>query len=523
MDASRPHTITGIALIMFAAACVPAGASGNLHSFSRATDAKIDFRATPIRSTQDCKAFLTDIAGGIRITSAELIAAKDGVPEHCRVNGVIPQEIGFQFNFPVAWNGRLYMYGNGGYAGEDAEAPREQDSRNIALRNGFATARTDTGHLASKEPLGTFAVDHNKVVDHGYRAVHETVTLAKRLAGRFYGNAPKFSYWDGCSTGGRQGVMSAQRYPKDFDGIVATAPTLKWTDIMIKGLWNQRALDRGGFTPAKMQTVFSSFTAKCDAGDGAKDGLVSDPRQCKFAPAADVKRCEPGKDAGDCLTEAQAMALQDLYDGPKDGSGKPIFVGQVPGAEDPSVLAPFVMMPDGSANALTRYADSWMKYLAFQNPGYDPKTFDFDKDPQRIRKMDEIFNPTTDLTAFRDAGGKMITFWGWADNALNPQMGMQYYDEVAEKFGLDNTKSFYRFFLVPGFAHCRGGYGPNEVDAMSVIIDWVEGGVVPQRLPARKTEKDGRVKYQRAYCAYPQLTTFSGAGDPEDPKNYSCR
>jgi len=515
--------LTLAALMVSAAVSAPAFASGNLHSFSRAGDAKIDFRATALRSTHDCKSFLSDTAAGIRVTSAELIAAKNGVPEHCRINGVIPQEVGFQFNFPVAWNGRLYMYGNGGYAGEDAEAPREQDSRDIAVRNGFATARTDTGHLASKEPLGTFAVNHAKVVDHGYRAVHETVTLAKRLAGTFYGSAPKFSYWDGCSTGGRQGVMAAQRYPKDFDGIVATAPTLKWTDIMIKGLWNQRALARGGFTPAKMKTVFGAFTAKCDAGDGAKDGLVEDPRLCKFTPATDVKRCEAGKDADDCLSETQAQALQDIYDGPKDGNGKPIFVGQVPGAEEPSILAPFVMMSDGSANALTRYADSWMKYLAFQDPNYDPKAFDFTRDPQRIRKMDEIFNPTTDLAAFRNGGGKMITFWGWADNALNPQMGLNYYDEVTAKLGLDNTKSFYRFFLVPGFAHCRGGYGPNEVDAMSVIIDWVEGGVAPQRLPARMTGKDGSVKYQRAYCAYPQVTKFSGSGDPEDPKNHTCQ
>jgi feruloyl esterase len=522
MLAHHRREISVIAFVIATVAATPALGSGNLHSFSRAQDAKIDFRATSIRAAHDCKSFLSETAGGLRVTTAELVAAKDGVPEHCRINGVIPQEVGFQLNFPIAWNGRLYMYGNGGYAGEDAESPREQDSRNIALRDGFATARTDTGHLASKEPLGTFAVNHAKVVDHGYRAVHETVTLAKQLASAFYGSGPNFSYWDGCSTGGRQGVMAAQRYPKDFDGIVATAPTLKWTDIMVKGLWNQRALERGGFTPGKMQTVFSAFTAKCDASDGAGDGLVGDPRQCKFTPASDVKRCEAGQDANDCLTAQQAQALQDIYDGPKDRSGKPIFVGQVPGAEELSVLAPFVIMQDGSANALTRYADSWMKYLAFEDANYDSKTFDFDKDPQRIRKMDQIFNPTADLAPFRDAGGKMITFWGWADNALNPQMGMQYYDEVVGKLGLANTQSFYRFFLVPGFAHCRGGYGPNEVDAMSVIIDWVEGGIAPQRLPARMTGKDGKVRYQRAYCAYPQMTKYSGSGDTEDPKNYVC-
>src|SRR5262249_49563443 len=155
------------------------------------------------------------------------------------------------------------------------------------------------------------------------------------------------------------------------------------------------------------------------------------------------------------------------------------------------------IMPDGSQNALTLFANSWMKYLAFQDPNYDPKTFDFDKDPPRIRKIDEIFNPTTDLTAFRDAGGKMITVWGWADNALNQQMGTNYYDELMRMYSPANTQSFYRFFLVPGLAHCRGGYGPIDVDAMTTLIDWVEGGTAPERLPAQLT-KDGKVKYQRA-------------------------
>src|SRR5262249_31451404 len=211
----------------------------------------------------------------------------------------------------------------------------------------------------------------------------------------------------------------------------------------------------------------------------------------------------------------------DIYDGPKNASGKPIFVGQVPGSEDATTLAPFVMMPDGSPNALKLFADSWMKYLAFQRPSYDPVTFDFDKDPDHIRKIDEIFNPTTDLSAFRDAGGKMITFWGWSDNALNPEMGLSYYVEVVKTFGAAQTKDFYRFFLVPGLAHCRGGYGPNEVDALSVVIDWVEGGVAPDRLPAQAS-KDGAVKYRRAYCTYPQATKYKGSGETEDPRNYVC-
>ena len=510
------------AVTTFIAFLPQAQASGNLNSFAKASTAKIDFRATPIRAAHNCTSMASEIADGVRITTSELVAAKDEVPAYCKINGIIPAEIGFQINLPIAWNGRLYMYGNGGFAGEDAEAPLERRSRDTALSNGFATARTDTGHLDAKEPLGTFAVKPDKVVDNAYRAVHSTVVLAKKLATKFYATAPKFSYWDGCSTGGRQGVMSAQRYPTDFNGIVATAPTLRWNDVMVKGLWNQKALDHGKLTPGKMQTVFKAFTAKCDALDGAIDGLVDDPRQCKFSPAVDVKRCDANANDDECLSDREVEALQQIYDGPRDSKGNPLFVGQVPGSEDRLTLAPFIMKADGSPNILTVFAHSWMKYLVFQNPDYDPASFDYDKDPQRMRRLDELYNPTTDLAAFRDAGGKMITFWGWADNALNPQMGINYYDELVQKYSLANTQSFYRFFLVPGLAHCRGGYGPAEVDAMTTLIDWVEGGIASERLPAQLTQ-DGAVKYQRAYCPYPQLTKYVGSGNVEDPKNHSCK
>jgi len=449
------------------------------------------------------------------------MAAMDGVPEHCRVDGVIPKEIGFQLNLPLAWNGRLYMYGNGGYAGEDVEAPNERLSRNTALANGFATARTDTGHLAAKEPLATFAVDPDKVVDHGYRAVHETVQLAKTLAASFYGSRPSFSYWDGCSTGGRQGVMAAQRYPGDFNGIVAMAPTLDWTSIMIKGLWNQSALEGTGLTIPKMQTAFQAVTEKCDALDGVRDGLIDDPRQCKIDPVRDFPRCGEVDHGAGCLTDRQAQAIQRIYDGPTDSSGKPLFVAQVPGSKDASTIGPFVLTQDGTPNRLTAFAESWMKYLAFKDPNYDPKTFNFDTDPQKIRTVDEIFNPTTDLAAFKAAGGKMITAWGWADNALNPQMGLRYYDEVRSRLGATETESFYRFFLIPGVAHCRGGYGPSEIDALTAVINWTEKGIASDRLPARLSV-GGRVKYQRSYCAYPRVTRYNGSGDTEDPGNSSC-
>lgn len=495
------------------AASLPAAAfaSGNRYTFSRADTAAVDYRATPHRPAAACESFGA---------GARLVAASAQAPEHCRIDGVFASGAGFQVNLPSAWNGRLYMYGNGGYAGEDAEGDREQASRALGLANGFATARTDTGHLASREPLATFALDHAKLTNHGHLAVHDTVTHAKALAAAYYGTRPRYAYWDGCSTGGRQGVMSAQRYPDDFDGIVAAAPTLDWSSIMIKGLWNRQALSGSGLTFERMGPVFKAVMARCDELDGLADGLIDDPRRCDFDPRRDLPSCEDG--GGACFTALEAEALRKVYAGPPKGHGTPPWVVQTPGFEHPSTLFPFTMTPNGSPDVLTVFATSWTRYIGFKDPAYDPAAFDFRTDPGRIRGADPLFNPTPDLAAFKARGGKMITFWGWADTALNPGMGLHYYDQVVARQGLSKTQDFYRFFLIPGVAHCAGGYGPEEIDAMSDVIDWVEAGVVPARLPARRRGSDGGPPFNRAYCAYPAITRYDGSGDREDPGSYRC-
>jgi feruloyl esterase len=179
------------------------------------------------------------------------------------------------------------------------------------------------------------------------------------------------------------------------------------------------------------------------------------------------------------------------------------------------------MMSDGSPDVLALFGESWMKYIGFRNPAYDPSTFDFHQSPALIRGADEIFNPTPDLAAFKARGGKMITVWGWADTALNPQMGIHYYDAVIDRHGLDATQGFYRLFLIPGVAHCSGGYGPDDIDAMTAVINWAEKGIVPTRLPARRTT-GGEVRYNREYCSYPATTKYKGSGDAEDPHNHVC-
>lgn len=517
MAMSRLFRPLALALMASTAPCL-AHAGGNAYSFSRAQASAVDYRATPHHAVVAC----TGLAASADVArqTAVLVPAAGATPEHCRVNGVLTSGAGFQVNLPTAWNGRLYMYGNGGYAGEDAEGPREQASRSLGLANGFATARTDTGHLAASEPLATFAGDRQKLVNHGYQAVHDTVGFAKRLAVQFYGLAPTRSYWDGCSTGGREGVMSAQRYPTDFDGIVAAAPTLDWSSIMIKGLWNARALEGSGLTIAKMDVVFRAVMRRCDALDGQADGLIDDPRRCDFNPRRDLPSCADQAGSLTCFTGPEVAALEKLYAGPPKGKGTPDWDYLVPGFEHASTVSPFTLMPDGSSNVLKVFGDSWVKHIGFRDPQYDPKGFDFVEDPTKIRGADLVFNPTPDLAAFRARGGKMITFWGWADTALNPQMGLHYYDQVVARQGLVETQDFYRFFLVPGVAHCAGGYGPDHIDALTEVINWVEIGAPPERLVATRGEAAG--DRRRAYCPYPAATVYDGVGPSEDPRSYAC-
>lgn len=519
---SRPIAATASALLALTLHCGDASAArGNAYGFAEAATSSVNYSATPHSAVLSCAAMTKTTGSGVALSS-QLIAATATVPEHCRITGTIPAEIGFEINLPTQWNGRLWMYGNGGFAGEDANAPREVDSRAAGLSKGFATARTDTGHLDAKEPLASFAYNRvDKLIDHGYRAVHETVLLAKVLVNEYYARPPNYSYWDGCSTGGRQGMMSASRYPEDFDGIMAGAPTLRWSDVMMKGLANHQALQTAPtLTPAKLGNVFKAMLAKCDAKDGVTDGLLSNPPACDFNPKVDLPQC--GAAVTDtCFTDAETTALQRLRDGPKIKGAT--YFPQYPGVEDPSASIPWIFWPGGpSPTVLTLFGESYMKYFAFetQDPAYDWSKFNFDTDPDRMGRINSILNPEPELAAFKARNGKILSYWGWADAALNPIMGTDYYNAVSAKLGLAQTQSFYRMFFVPGVAHCSGGYGPHQIDAMTPLIEWVEAGKAPDRLPA-KLVTAGVTKYNRSYCPYPQTTVHTG-GDTESPANWRC-
>src|SRR6202521_579611 len=251
---------------------------------------------TPSDKKLTCKALVSLTGYEFAINSAALVGAAGDVPEHCRVAGQILPEIQFEVNLPTAWNGRLYMFGNGGPAGEPFDAPARIATREQALKHGFAVASTNTGHEALLEPLASFALNRQKLLDYAYRAVHVAAMTAKQIVHAFYQVQVTHSYFDGCSTGGRQGLMSAQRFPEDFDGIVVGAPVLNFSGSLLRHVWRAQALQAAPITQQKLSIIAERVYAKCDRLDGLADGLIDDPRKCTFQPDADLPKCERDAD-----------------------------------------------------------------------------------------------------------------------------------------------------------------------------------------------------------------------------------
>ncbi|UFN48957.1 tannase/feruloyl esterase family alpha/beta hydrolase [Roseomonas sp. OT10] len=505
-------------------------------TFSRAQRSSVPYTLTPQQPRQGCDALRTGLSGGeVTIVSATAIPAAGDIPAYCRLRGVIAPEVQFEVNLPERWNRRFYMFGNGGYAGEDLDSPTRRDTREAALRRGFVVASNNTGHDAEREPLGTFAASTAKLVDYAFRAVHRTVEEAKRATAAYYGRPPAFSYWDACSTGGRQGLISAQRFPDDFDGILAGAPVSNFVDTMVNYIWNDRALRGSGLTIAKMGAVSQGVLARCDAADGLQDGLLADPRRCDFDPARDVKRCAPGQDGDDCLTEPQARAVAAIQGGIRLPDGSPYFHGFPPGSEAAGPALPggsdsasgwtrWIIPLPGQPSRQFEYAMTFMQNMAFgkANPGFDPAGFDFARDPGRMAAARSLINATDpDLSAFRRRGGRLIMYHGWADTALTPLMSVEYYQKALAANGA-GTPDFFRLFMVPGMFHCRGGFGPDSFDAMTALVEWVEAGTAPDSIPAAQLA-GSRIARTRPLCPYPQLAVHDGRGSPDEAASFACR
>ncbi len=505
-----------------AAAQAFANASRSLAAYSTAD-------ATPATTCEGLSAFKGD---GIVSLAARVVPATPDTPQHCRVVGTITPEVAFEVNLPDRWNHRFYMTGNGGLAGDALDTPANAD-RTGALTNGFVMARTNTGHDARKEPSGSFVLSNpQKAVDYAYRAVHVTAETAKKIATAYYAKPVTFSYWNSCSNGGRQGLLEAQRFPDDFDGIVANAPWVDQTGFMIGAMWNQKAVTEAPLPVAKLTLIAEKAMTKCDDVDGLKDGLIDDPRRCAFDPARDVPACREGTDAPDCLTAAQASTVKKIYGGPVS-NGKPFFPGFMVGSEQPvpgangTMASPWagsiVPAQPNAKPADFNLAEGIMRYLVLDppRPEYDSMQFDYDKDTALVARWSKLADAKeADLSKFRKSGGKLIMTYGWADQILQPMMGVRYFEAVAAKNGKD-TAEFVRLFMVPGMTHCAGGIGPDRNDAVTAVIDWVEKGKAPNELIASRVVNNQTVR-TRPLCPYPQVARYKGQGSIDDAANFSC-
>ena len=470
--------------------------------------------AAPVQKCEDLAS--ASFGPEVKIESAKPIAAAANLPEHCDVRGVIWPEARFAVKLPAAWNNRFEMVGGGGWAGNISFGPMD-----TAVRGGYATTSTDTGHDAQKEPGAIFAFPSGanphalrKLIDHGYLAVHETALLAKKMIRAYYGTDPMYSYWVGCSTGGRQGLMEAQRYPEDFDGYVVGAPVLNLTGLQSKSIYNFQFAGSGPgqIRAEKVPALTKAFLDKCDARDGVKDGLVENPMRCGFDPARDLPRCAADTETATCFTGAQIESLKKIYDGVRDAKGNLMYPGMPPGG-------------DGAASNGFGLAETFMKFAAFDpapGPAWDYRTFNVDTDWPREARTASIVNATLpDLSAVKARGGKVLHYHGWSDPGVSPLMSIDYHNAVSKVMGAEETDAFYRLFLVPGMGHCQGGPGCGNVDWLAPMVSWVEKGIAPAMLTGAHIE-GGKTTRTRPICAYPDEARYKGAGSIDEAGNFSC-
>jgi feruloyl esterase len=461
------------------------------------------------------------------IDNAAVVAAQGETPEFCLVQGLIAPEVRFEVALPKEWNGRLYMFGNGGFAGESFTSGGRVNTRNAALRRGFVAASTNTGHDAAREPLATFASSPQKLVDYAYRAVHVTAMTARAIARAHYDAPVSRAYFVGCSTGGRQGLISAQRFPDDFDGIVVGAPVLDFTGTMVHFAAINQAMAATPVPAERVNVIAEKVYEKCDAVDGLADGLIDDPRRCQFDVAADVPRCAGPADTSACLSEAQVKALRAVY-GDVMARGTRVMPGFPVGAEAlvpagggrRSGWQPWIIA-EGQQTIALQFADSFFKEMVTPGSPIDWRTFDPERDLPRLTAISTLLNATDpDLSRFRKRGGKILMYFGWADPALNPLMGINYYEQMRQAMGA-GTDEFFRLFMLPGVLHCGGGLGPSEFDSITPLVEWVERGTAPERLVAA-LRQGGKPIRTRPLCPYPMVPKFNGSGSKDDAASFAC-
>lgn len=432
---------------------------------------------------------------------------------HCRAVMVLApssdSHIEMELWLPEAadWNGKFQAQGNGGWAGAITFPAMAQ-----ALKEGYATASNDTGHTGG-DP--TFGLGHTeKLVDFAWRANHEMTVQSKAIISAYYGKASKLNYWNGCSTGGRQGLMEAQKFPADFDAVIAGAPANFQTHLHAWDMNVATTAIKDGqmfMTPGKLATLNKAVLAQCDAMDGVKDGLLNDPRKCKFDPA--MLLCK-GPDSDACLTAKQVEGAKLVYAAAKKKDGTFIFPGKEPGSE-------LVWTQLNPVKAPIPLILGTFQVATYQDANWDWHNYDLDRDVSAADEKFGYVNAPYDLTAFKARGGKLLLYHGWNDTAISPENTINYYQNVLQKMG-PKQDSWMRLYMVPGMNHCQGGVGPDQFNKMGVVERWRESNTAPEQILAEHVT-GATVDMTRPLCPYPQVAAYKGTGSTNDAASFTCK
>jgi len=483
----------------------------------------------------------TFVGPPMAFTGQDLTEFYKSLPAFCRVvaeaKPTADSDIKIEVWMPVSgWNGKLQGIGNGGFAGLI-----DHRQLGMAMSKGYAATATDAGHTGTPVDAKWASGHPEKVVDFGHRGIHEMTRVAKEAVHAFYGKTPQHSYFAGCSDGGREALMEAQRYPADYDGILAGAPANYWTALLSTAAADTQALtlDPASFIPpAKIPTIAAAVLAACDELDGVHDGILNDPRQCRFDPA--TIECKEGEDTDKCLTAPQATALKKIYAGPHDARGREVFPGFLPGAEDgQGGWVTWITGPTPLKSLMAFFGIGYFSNMVYEKADWDLKTFRLEDALKVAEERTETALDATDpdLKPFQARGGKLILYHGWNDPAIPALNTVNYYQNVVATLGQGDADLFVRLYMVPGMQHCNDGPGPDyfgqvgrlifddpqhSVDA--VLEQWVEKSSAPSTIIASKFAADEKthLKMTRPLCAYPQAAKYKGSGDTNDAASFVC-
>lgn len=438
------------------------------------------------------------------------------LPEFCRVAITLEpsadSDIKMEIWLPTkTWNSKYLAVGNGAFTG---------NVRHSALVNplsrGYATSSTDTGHTGN---TASFGLGHpEKVIDFGWRAVHEMTVASKAVIAAYYEQGPQYAYWSGCSAGGRQAMQEAQKFPNDYNGIIAGAPGLDWTGRAAAALrvaTHLEANESARLLAAQRELVNQAAIRACDADDGVRDNLISKPQQCSFDPA--VLQCSAGNTAS-CLSPQQVDTVRMLYASPTNPATGRAITGLLPGSE--LGWTDLGWTRSARDTGLEQY-----RYLVYGDREWSIDRFEFESDISKAEGLDDntLNALSVDLAPFFDSGGKLIQYHGWSDPQISPSNATQYYQRVTDALGGRSAiHDSYRLFMAPGMGHCAGGTGPNSFDMISVLEDWVEKGEAPDSVRAVH-RSNGEIDRSRPLCPFPEVATYKGSGSIDEAENFSCR